>query len=71
MPVPIESPESSSPIVTRAVAAGLRSEYCDNYEFPAWQKTVLTGMGALPQGRGTLRHQPLRIHLWVESECDG
>ncbi len=49
MPVPIESPESSSPIVTRAVAAGLRDEFCDNYEFPAWQKTLLTAMGALPQ----------------------
>ena len=50
MPVPIESPESSSPIVTRAVAAGLKDEYCDNYEFPAWQKILLTGLGALPQG---------------------
>jgi len=49
MPVPIESPESSSPIVTRAVAAGLRDEFCDNYAFPAWQKTLLTAMGALPQ----------------------
>lgn len=49
MPVPIESPESSSPIVTRAVAAGLRNEYCDNYRFPAWQKTLLTAMGTLPQ----------------------
>jgi hypothetical protein len=50
MPVPIESPESSSPIVTRAVAAGLRGEYCDNYEFPGWQKAVLLAMGTLPQG---------------------
>jgi hypothetical protein len=46
----IESPESSSPIVTRAVAAGLRGEFCDNYEFPGWQKVLLTGLGALPQG---------------------
>jgi hypothetical protein len=38
----IESNESSSPIVTRAVAAGLRGDFCDNYEFP--------GLGALPQG---------------------
>ena len=45
----IESTESSSPIVTRAVAAGLRSEFCDNYEFPAWQKALLTVLGALPQ----------------------
>jgi hypothetical protein len=46
----IEAPESSSPIVTRAVAAGLRGEFCDNYEFPGWQKALLTGLGALPQG---------------------
>jgi hypothetical protein len=46
----IESTESSSPIVTRAVAAGLRGEFCDNYEFPGWQKALLTGLGALPQG---------------------
>jgi hypothetical protein len=49
MPV-LESNESSSPIVTRAVAAGLRGEFCDNYEFPGWQKTLLTMLGALPQG---------------------
>ena len=46
----IESTESSSPIVTHAVAAGLRNEFCDNYEFPGWQKVLLTGLGALPQG---------------------
>jgi len=46
----LESNESSSPIVTRAVAAGLRGEFCDNYEFPGWQKTLLTMLGALPQG---------------------
>jgi hypothetical protein len=45
----IESTESSSPIVTRAVAAGLRGESCDNYEFPGWQKALLTGLGFLPQ----------------------
>jgi hypothetical protein len=46
---PIESNESSSPIVTRSVAAGLRGEYCDNYEFPTWQKTFLSVLGAFPQ----------------------
>ncbi|MGZ6347629.1 MAG: hypothetical protein ACXWNC_08720 [Anaerolineales bacterium] len=46
----IESNESSSPIVTRAVAAGLVGEYCDNYEFPGWQKSLLGVLGALPQG---------------------
>lgn len=45
----IEAPESSSPIVTRAVAAGLRGEFCDNYPFPSWQKTLLEVLGALPQ----------------------
>jgi hypothetical protein len=46
----IESPESSSPIVTRAVAAGLRGEFCNNYEFPGWQKALLMGLGTFPQG---------------------
>jgi hypothetical protein len=49
MPLPIESQESSSPIVTRAVAAGLRGEYTDNYQFPGWQKRLLTVIGALPE----------------------
>ncbi len=46
---PIESPESSSPIVTRAIAAGLRDEYIDNYSLPGWQKLLLNTLGALPQ----------------------
>jgi len=46
----IEAPESSSPIVTRAVAAGLRGEFIDNYTFPAWQKAFLAVLGTLPQG---------------------
>jgi len=46
----IESLESSSPIITRAVAAGLRGQFCENYEFPGWQKAVLLALGALPQG---------------------
>jgi hypothetical protein len=46
----IESTESSSPIVTRAVASGLQGDFCDNYEFPGWQKNLLNGLGALPQG---------------------
>ena len=45
----LESPESSSPIVTRAVAAGLVNEYSNNYLFPAWQKVLLSGIGAFPQ----------------------
>ncbi len=46
----LESTESSSPIVTRAVAAGLQGEFCNNYEFPGWQKTFLSVLGSLPQG---------------------
>jgi hypothetical protein len=46
----IESPESSSPIVTRAVAASLRGEFFDSYPFPNWQKLLLIILGALPQG---------------------
>jgi len=48
--LPFESPESSSPIVTRALSAGLRGQFCDNYEFPGWQKFLLLALGALPQG---------------------
>jgi len=47
--IPLESPESSSPIVTRAVAAGLQGQYSETYQFPTWQKIVLTALGALPQ----------------------
>ncbi len=31
------------------IAAGLRGEFCDNYEFPGWQKLLLTILGTLPQ----------------------
>ena len=48
----IESQESSSPIVTRAVASGLINQYCDNYIFPEWQKYLLKLIGKLPQGVG-------------------
>lgn len=48
--ISLESPESSSPIITRAVAAGLRGEYCDTYIFPAWQRHVLSDLGLFPQG---------------------
>jgi hypothetical protein len=46
----LESPESSSPIVTRAVAAGLRSEFCNTYHFPTWQRMALRLLGRFPQG---------------------
>ena len=44
-----ESTESSSPIITRAVSAGLQNELIDNYEFPAWQRLVLDELGKFPQ----------------------
>ena len=49
MSTPSESTESSSPIITRAVAAGLQNLTVNNYEFPAWQKTLLALLGSLPQ----------------------
>jgi hypothetical protein len=45
----IESPESSSPIVTRSVAAGLHNEYCNIYPLPGWQRIILEILGRLPQ----------------------
>jgi hypothetical protein len=48
-PHPLESPESSSPIVTRAVAAGLQANYTHTYQFPAWQRLGLRLLGAFPQ----------------------
>ena len=47
--VPLESPESSSPIVTRAVAAALQGNYSDSYTFAPWQRLALRGLGRLPQ----------------------
>jgi hypothetical protein len=46
----IESPESSSPIVTRAVAAGLQNQFIDNFEIAGWQKATLEALTRLPQG---------------------
>lgn len=48
-PPPIESLESSSPIVTRQAAAGLRGEYAETYAFAAWQRIGLRLLGRLPQ----------------------
>lgn len=51
-----ESTESSSPIITRAVAAGLLNRIVDNYEFPSWQRNILLLLGLFPQkvGRFTI-----------------
>lgn len=46
---PLESPESSSPIVTRSVSAGLKGRYCDPYQFADWQRFSLNLLGRFPQ----------------------
>ncbi len=46
---PLESLESSSPIVTRAVAAGLQGHFTYTYHFPFWQQWGLWLLGAFPQ----------------------
>jgi hypothetical protein len=45
----LESRESSSPIITRAVAAGLNGEPNDAYEFDPITKTLLKIVGAFPK----------------------
>lgn len=45
----MESRESSSPIITRAVAAALQDQYADPYEFPTWQRAALRLLGHLPE----------------------
>lgn len=44
-----ESPESSSPLVTRSVAAGLSNRVFDSYALTAWQRFALQILGMLPQ----------------------
>lgn len=44
-----ESKESSSPIVTRAVAAAHRGEFVDNYQLPGWQRLGVRVLSRLPQ----------------------
>lgn len=48
----LESTESSSPIITRSVAANLRGEYCENYIFSSWQRYLLNALGSFPQEIG-------------------
>lgn len=48
-PAYLESPESASPIVTRAVAAGLQGMWHTSYQLAGWQKFALQLLGALPQ----------------------
>jgi len=44
-----ESTESSSPIITRAIAAAHKGQFVDNYQLPAWQKTGVRLLSHLPQ----------------------
>jgi hypothetical protein len=45
----LESPDSSSPIVTRAVAAGLSGKHHPTYTLLPWQRVMLRILGFLPQ----------------------
>ena len=45
----MESQDSSSPMVTRAVAAVLNGEEPPSYAFPAWQQVGLKAIGRLPK----------------------
>jgi hypothetical protein len=68
---PYESPESSSPIVTRAVAAGLQAQYCDNYPLSAWQKAALLALGRLPQGVARFVISRVQAGAAIAPECLG
>ena len=48
-PLSIESPESSSPIVTRAVAAGLQGRHFDAFRLNPAERLALQALGLLPQ----------------------
>lgn len=46
---PLESPESSTPIITRAVAAGLRRQFYSTYPLPKAQRLALKMLSLFPQ----------------------
>ena len=48
----LESPESATPTITRAVSAALRGEYSENVPLPGWQRAALQLLGGLPQSVG-------------------
>lgn len=50
--IPVESRESSSPVVTRSVAAGLLGKRCEVYSFSPMERLGLKLVGGLPQGVG-------------------
>ena len=45
----LESRDSSSPVITRAVAAALSDEVLDVFGFAHWQKLILYLANRLPQ----------------------
>ena len=47
--IEFESPESSSPITTRAVAGALLDQYVDSYPIQNWQRQALHLISGLPQ----------------------
>lgn len=47
-----ESPESSSPIITRAVAYSLQGKFHPTYRLQSWERTALRLLGLLPQSVG-------------------
>jgi hypothetical protein len=58
----LESPESASPGVTRAVSAGLQGEYCDSFVLASWQRPILKLLGYLPQR--TVQFAMSRFNAW-------
>lgn len=46
----LESPESSSPLITRSVALALAGQYAQGYHLSAWQKAALRLLGLFPPG---------------------
>jgi hypothetical protein len=48
----IESPESASPVVTRAVAASLQGRYHTTYHLQSWERAALRILGLFPQSVG-------------------
>lgn len=44
----LESPDSSSPKITRSIAAAMQGEFIDLHRFPAWQRIGLNILGRFP-----------------------
>jgi hypothetical protein len=57
----IESQESSSPIITRAVAAAHRGAFVDNYDLPGWQRAGVRVLSRMPQAATRFVTGPMRV----------